>query len=334
MGICVLGLVGDCGSKSQTESTNIINDMQMTKNDFSQLNSNMSSVIAETITKKANSNAANIFQNQVIEFSGNVSEGDINFGYAPKGETGSGITQDASATMTFDGLNMDEVTTSAGLDFIKNAMTEIQNRTDNQTLVKMEAIAESETKTSAFTTAKAEAGAKTTNIANTTKINENTQNIQNILQTNLANKLTTETVQSCISQIFQSQSVSIKDNKSGKNINVAPINQKLGASMLAKCKNVSSAVSETLQKTLDTIGVKVVDEVINKSEADQSGNAGAKVENKGIIESITDGIAKILDSLLPYKYLGAAGVAAVLISSLLCCCLIVLIMILPMIKSN
>lgn len=326
--------MGQQSSKSLAKTTNIINDMQMTTNDFNQLNSNMSSVIAETITKKANSNAANIFQNQVIEISGLVTEGDLNIGYAPDGQSGSGITQDASATMTFDGLNMDEVVNSAGLDFIKQAMTEIQNRTDNQSLAKMEATAETETKQSAFTTAAAEASSKTTNIANITKITENTQNIQNILQTNLANKLTTETVQSCISQIFQSQTILIKDNKSGRNINVAPINQKMGAQMLAKCKNVSSAISETLQKTLDTVGVKVVDQVTNKSDTEQTGVTGATVENKGATESLFDGISNLISELLPYKYLAGGGLASIIMSCLCCCCCLILIIILMMMKNN
>ena len=199
--------------------------------------------------------------------------------------------------------------------------------------LKLEAMAKSksENQFSINPFAKSTSNSDVEQIQNFRSVTENHKNIENLIKNSVEANFTSNTVQSCIAKVSNSQSVEAIDIRSGGTIAVV-IDQKQGSTLLTKCVNDTSVGNSIVNDVTSYLDIVTKDDTDVTLETEFDGGAESESKNKGIfesigsmIESIGTAIGNIFGGL--FSMLGSFGMPCIASCVLSCiCCIVILFM--------
>ena len=311
---CVLG-IGDCGSNStstvnQNSNVNVINS-----NTLNQINQNINNFLTKTIVNNASKCSANISQIQEIDLGPIVASGKgtvVDIG---------GIDQTQNAAVSFDCVNADTLKNDMANGVLSEYIGALSNNFSANSLNNMDATAKSKTENQSlsFGSANANSNVNSNYVFNSSNIISN--NIQNVLQNTISHDFDINTVKSCIAQVKQQQKTSSGgvNASDGAQVSIGGIRQGQGASILSKCLQTNSNITNLTNDIVQNLGLKVDNTANTSSENKMVGTAESESKNKGLLEGfagLIDSIGNVLTGIL-----GNLTKPFIILSVLCCLCI-------------
>lgn len=296
-------------SSSKTAVKNVNNQLVVNKTDIDVLNKSSNTAVANTVINNASKSTASIIQQQGIRISGLHSKGDINI---------SGVSQKQEAVLTFKNVNINDTTNDASNAMLSTMLNDMTSKIDNESLTKMMATADSNTKVGALSMPGwASSSATTTNTSDTTINNEIATKLKNIVANSITNNFSQNNISDCIASVTNSQDIQIANiTSTDGSINLTGFSQDQSASLMSECISKNGVANKIVNDLASTFGVKIVDDTSTKTSTDLSGTSTAATETQGLLDSVGNMISSIFGSL----YMGIASIVGVSSLSFLCCC--------------
>lgn len=275
-GWCVGGTIGTtCGSTSKSSVENINDQTIITKNEVNQLSKQINESIANTIVKNASMSQALVSNQQDISMGNIVASG--------KGSKVDITTdQKQQATVDLSAVNITSATNQSAGTIMNSTLAWVKNNNSTDVVTKMEAAASAVSKTEFLAPpSKGEASVINKNILTTDT--SNIQNISNILENQVENNFTTETMQEAIASVQNKQKLSTGNiiATEGGEINLNFTQEQVAKAMVETLSKMDTT-NKIINNTLQSCGVTVDQSNEVTSATDQAGDAAAAAEGQGL----------------------------------------------------
>jgi hypothetical protein len=290
-------------SSSATNKTNILNQSQI--NSF---NSSLVQSAVNVMIKNASTCSQSATQQNLCQISDVSAVGPISLN-AVQGNT---------ANVTLSCLQGSKVQSAMAAEMMNKAATEMAAASKAGLQVQLAGASSAGQTSGALATGIASSNNSQTNVNNTTNVTSTmVQNATNIMKQKLDVNFTADTVNECVSKLFQSNKGIIKNAQTLSSI-TANCTQENNLKALTECKQLNEAVQNTVNAVLAESKIQAA------AVADTSQSVTAKAESSstqvqtGIFQDVLGGISGIFGSASnPY--------------SMLClCCVVIGIIILGM----
>lgn len=256
--------MGAGNSKSRSNITTVNNQNFITKNEINSINDKLTNITSETMidTSKTCSNSS-VLEN-VIDFSDSVIKGDF---------TLDNIKLDQSSLTTLNCVQASTARVDVATALITTIMEELNTNTDTALLSQMDSQAESAASLGLFAFGNTDSKSNVEQTINTNVLNENTKNLQNLVETVVSTKVTEQDIQECINKVNQIQGIDASGAIIGGSVNISNYESVQVASNISDCIQSSSMISSMTQDIADTLGIQIIDEIASTSETQQEGTS-------------------------------------------------------------
>ena len=297
-------------SNSHARAVQDIANNTVNENTLNSLNKTSMSAAVEVLVKNANSCSSAVNQNNLCSVTNISTLGDFNFN----------SDQTNVAKVNFSCVNASTASADMANSMIQQVMSEIATLSGTE--------AGSTLNASALATNNAGFGGSgnsnsdvSTSITNNVS-NKTTTTIENIVENNLKSNFSAETVNECIGKTTQSNASVIDGGPTGKtiggnaNINCIQTNT---LEQIQECKQLSEAISKTLNTTAGELGLKVI--AANEVTSNSAATASATSENTttGPIGEITNMVTGILGAV--FGAVLAPYVCSFIVFVIFACCI-------------
>lgn len=253
---------GQSKSKSLISTEN--NQNYTTSNEINSLNDKLTNISSETMinTSKTCSNST-VLQN-VIDFSDSIVKGNFTLDNVK-------LSQDSLTSLSC--VQASEARVDVASALVTSIMEELSSNTDTALLTEMDSVAESTSGLGLFAFGNTDSKSKVDSVINTNVLNENTKNLQNLVETVVSTNVTEEDMQACISKVNQIQGIDASGSIIGGSVDISNYESSQVATNISDCLQDSSMISATTQDIFDKLGVTVVDTVTTESDSYQASDA-------------------------------------------------------------
>lgn len=291
---CWLGFLGgDCGAKAQTTITQENNQTYINNFDMKVTNEQINSQISNTVLSSAQSCGAsnNNFQN-------------INFGTIKLGNNSKfDITQSQVAKLSFNCVNSQDVRNTVGSEIISHMTTAIINSSSSEALAALDAKAKAVAKSEFASTSGSNSNTNVNTINNYNSVTETHLELQNVVKNIVENNFTSEDVANCISQLSNTQNISVGTFEAG-NEDISVFSQEQASSVFSECIQNSKIGNEITNKVLTTFGIKSENESKSTSKQESTSETSSSATAQGAGQAISNaaqgigtGIANVAQGL-------------------------------------
>jgi len=317
----------DSSSKTKQKSkTNVVNQSSLNL-----LNSSINNTIVNTVVKNVQACSAKAISKQNLVVANVHTTGDIVID----------TTQKQTTYLDFKCAQSSDVRNDVIAGLTNQIMADIQNSYDNNVLSQFDSIANSKSKNefgSGLFGGDSKSSSKIDQDNKTDINNSSYQNLQNLVENNVAANFTNENYANCLAKVISTQNTILKDI-SGRSFKFTS-NQEQAIQLYSQCiqaSGVSNQITSTLSNLLD---LKVRTDVKNTATTSMTAKAESEAVGGGLFQGIGEGLAAPIDALLsPLNNLlsglglGAlSGALSPLIglcgSSFVCCCILIVLIIL------
>lgn len=264
---------------TQKYNTNIIS-----KSDINIINESLQEFVVDVIIKDASMCSANISQIQIFDMSGTQIKGDLNLD----------IDQTQANNINFDCIQVSKMQNNIANGLLDKILQSIDNNYDASTITNLDATAN----------AKTTSGLLNLDLLNKTESNMNisydynqtnihNKNITNIVRNSIVNNLHLESIQDCINNVKQTQSIDLRNIVVDGNAVVAA-KQNQVAELITKCIQNNNFVSDITNNIFSDLNVDIKDDIDIGTNVDTNIDVTTETDKKGPIDSINDGINTIL----------------------------------------
>jgi len=269
------------GNKSSSETTQIINQKIINKNDLESINQHATNAATEAIMKAAQNAAASAAK--VAE----VNIGEIT-ATGPGSRVGSiNVEIDQESFISIDviaeSVQKNDINTELALAIIND----VSSKVENAQMAKLVSSAESNQSVSGLAlTGGNESSAKVYNRMDSTTLNETKRKFSNIVSNTINQKANTEDTKNCITNDIQNAKININRIAAANGGTVENINLTIrqASSLVNKCIMNTVQNSAVTTAIATTCGLKVVDTVSNKQTAEGEATATSKQTITGIFD--------------------------------------------------
>lgn len=171
----------------------------------------------------------------------------------------------------------------------------VKNNVSTEALAQMNASAASSNK-SGFGATGGSSDATTNTNVDLTNINNTTQNIQNVIETTIANNTSMESVQSCIANVQQSNS-----NKFANLVMTGAIidmsNMSNEAEIATECILTAANTSKSTSEIASKLGITIANDTKTKSEGSITSKTTSENVSTGPIQDLGNAVSGIINSI-------------------------------------
>jgi hypothetical protein len=273
------------GNSNSTSSTvkNINNGLYVSKSTFNQLNQQLNSVIANTVTKTAVKSGGTIINNQVIYFKNITAHSDVII---------SDVNQRQEAAFTFSAVNMTQARNDAAAQFLQQTLDTLSNHVDQNIGVVMDSNAQNSIKSGLLDSLPVSSNKSNSDVVNEstiTSLNTTNKNITSILQNRIKNNFTTDTLTNCIAGINNSQMFNAVNISSATGtVRILNITQSQAATAVANCKGITDATNRILTETLGLMRVNVDESNSVDSNTTSTASTKTEVVSEGLFQTFAN----------------------------------------------
>ncbi|ATZ80311.1 hypothetical protein BMW23_0253 [Bodo saltans virus] len=300
---CLFG----CSSTTTTVNNNVDQKI-INSTDLKVIQDNTYQNITNIVNNSAKNCGAAIAQSQSVLNNAKIS-GDLNL---------SGVDQSQSASLNFSCVNL----TSSQNNIAQEISTAVQNELANKYSVtamgELGARAESAASTGAFSLGSSSSNSNVNNNYNLTNINTVNKTLSTSINNIVQNNFTTNSMQTCISNVAQSQSVG--DNVTvGGNANVHGINQEQTASLISKCIQEDKTLNATLNKIASNMNNVNADGVTVQASAAVSGSGSSSAVSKGLDDLVASigGVFGSFTNIFVYAIIGIVVIIVIIVVAII-----------------
>lgn len=316
--------MGNNGSKSTSTTNQTYNTTYINKNDTNLLNSSVNSFMADTVSNQAKNCSASISQIQNITFKNVTTGGDFVLGE---------VDQNQSSAMTFDCVQVDTFKNDIANGILSKYMDALQNNFSTDVLDKLEANAKNAAQNSFGSTGSTSTNTKnnqnyTFNSTNTTRTN-----IENVIKNSIQNNVSMESVQNCIANVKNNQSIDFQNLDIGGNVKIGVLSQTQGATLLANCMQTTDNGNKVTNNIASELGLVIDNTNSQTKTTTMEAKSEGTTTNQGVgdaanqtltgagnaINSVLSGTGKLFSGLTS----GSAGKYSSICCSILICLLII-----------
>jgi len=321
---------GGSSSSSKTKQkskTNVVNQSSLNL-----LNSSINNTIVNTVVKNVQSCSAKAISKQNLVVANVHTTGDIVID----------TTQKQSTYLDFKCAQSSDVRNDVIAGLTNQIMADIQNSYDNNVLSQFDSIANSKSKnefgSGGLFGGDSKSDSKIDQDNETDIKNSSYQNLQNLVENNVAANFTNENYANCLAKVISTQNTILKDI-SGRSFKFTS-NQEQAIQLYSQCiqaSGVSNQITSTLSNLLD---LKVRTDVKNTATTNMTAKAESESVGGGLFQGIGEGLAAPIDALLAplNNLLSGLGLGALsgALSPLIglcgsccaCCCVLIIIFVL------
>lgn len=293
----------------QENNTNVVN--QSTINSLSET---LNSTTVNTVINNVKQCSAAILNNQTVVFEGIKSAGNIDIN----------VAQNQSAWLDFTCAQTDAVKNDVVAQLVSTIQQNMKSNIDTATLNNLQAIAAAKSTQDfgSFPWGGPSSNSNTTQKINTYISNNQTTNLQTVLQNSVYASFTNSNYDSCIASLVNNQEVTAKNITTGGTLTFT-VNQTQSAQLLTSCIQNSNISNRALNDMTSFLGIKVAQDTTTKTNNTSSGTATSTSDNKGVGSLLPD--FSSLFSGLSGMFSGLGGV--VVFSSFSCCLMLCLLIV-------
>lgn len=256
--------MGAGNSKSRSTIKTVNNQNFITKNELNSINDKLTNISSETmIDTSKNCSNSTVLQN-VIDFSDSIIKGDF---------TMDNVKLDQSSLTSLNCVQASEARVDVASALITTIMEELNTNTDTSVLSQMDNQAESAANLGLFAFGNTDSKSNVNQTINTNVLNENTKNLQNLVETVVSTKVTEQDMQECINKVNQIQGIDASGAIIGGSVNISNYQSAQVASNVSDCIQTSTMISSMTQDIADTLGIQIVDEASTTTESQQAGTS-------------------------------------------------------------
>lgn len=302
--------------KSKSKSKQNVTSEVINKNMTDTLNETVMNQGVETLVKNASSCSSAVNQNNTCSMANATIGGDFNF-------TGD---QSNKASVNFSCVQANTASADMANSMMQSMMAEMDTLNGTDAAAQLNNAAGSSNKSGFGSTGGSSSSSAKTN--SDTKITNDTKNkIRNIYQQNLNNNFTSETVSECIGKTTQSNTQDLSGINVGGNANVSCI-QSNSLEQVQECKQLSEAISDTTNATLQELGIQTETISDTKTSIESTVEATSENVSTGPIQDAGEAVAGVIGAFGNLFGLGFLGPLLPI-----CCCVILIILIIMIFPS-
>ena len=234
------------------------NSLSVNRSDLNYMNKQLNDLNTDVTMKHAKECSSGVNIQQLIDFSGATVAGDF---------TLRNVEMDSEAQVTFSCVNSSAVRSDVATEMVKSMLSNIENNVDSSVMAALETGAESSSSAGPMPS-KASSKVKIDEKINITNINENTKNLQNIMENAVSTNFTHEEAQKCITAVQTKQGVDGRGMRVGGNVLIEDFNLSSAANVYSQCTQTSDVSSKITNQIAEEIGLSVVEDTTQKTEAE------------------------------------------------------------------
>ena len=268
------------GNNPSSSVNNIDKKTVINKTQIDVINQNISSHIANTLMKSAQSCAASNATSQSIDISNLHADGDVNLD----------LGQKSDVVLNFSCAQSNSTRTDIAQDLFSQMLNNLNQSNNSEMMGALEAAAKAKLESGFGSWGSGAASSTSNNTVDYTNINDTHMNLQNVVKKSIENNFTSEDIKQCVSNLVGSQQLKAQYISAGGNINLSA-KQDATMKSLTNCKQLQDASNNIITKVADVLGVEIINDNKSKGESIMSGKADSDTVAKGPFESIGEGIA-------------------------------------------
>jgi hypothetical protein len=278
----------------------------------SSITSNSQESSVETLVESANSCSSSVDQSNSCNMS-NMSVG---------GDLVIGGTQSNKGSVNFSCVSSSEAAQAMESAATSAIAGELDALNGTEAAAVLNAKAAAATK-SGFASSGGSASSDVSSTNKNTVSNITKSNIENIFKSHLSQNLTSKTVDECIGRTVQKNELNVSGTKVGGNAKIE-CNQSNSLEQVQECKQLSSAIQGSFNKTAQELGFKVKTESTTSSKTKMEGSATSESVATGPIQDLGNAVSGIIGSVGNLFGLASLGVAGpfIVYSCCIVCCII------------
>lgn len=265
---------GNSNSKTVTNTTT--NQDFITRNDLNSFNEKLTNIASETMinTSKKCSNST-VLQN-VIDFSDSIIKGDF---------TLDNVKLDQDSLTTLNCVQASTARIDVATSLISSIMEEFNTNTSNNLLTELESTAEAQASLGFLDFGNTQSSSKTNTTVNTKVLNENTKNLQNLVENAVSANVTEEDMQECINKVNMIQGIDASGAIIGGSVDISNYESAQVSTNVSECIQNSNMVSSTTQDIVSALGIAVSEtsETLSGVETQSSSTSGTGQMDIGTI---------------------------------------------------
>ena len=299
------------GNKASSSSNQNITNNIVNKNLLDTVNKTVMESAVSTMINNASSCSSAIDQNN------NCSMNDASIA----GDFTMGGTQSNKAKVNFSCIQASQTSADMATSMAASMAAEMKAASGTAVAAQLNNASQAANSSGFGATGGSSASNSNTNV-NTNITNDTIAHVENIFSQNLSNNFTANTVNECIGKTTQSNNISASGIKVGGNAKIS-CDQTNSLESVQECKQLSEAISKTILKTAQELGMKT--ETSNTAATKTEATSTSKSENvsTGAIQDLGGAVSGILGSVTGLASLAVLG--PILAPICCCCCCIICI---------
>jgi len=297
------------GGSSKSSVSNNISNLTVNKSDLEALNSSANEFVSESIIKNTNGCSAGSTQMNDNEI------GDITV--VGKNNTANiGLDSSQDSTVSLQCIQQSIQQTNISNEIATSIMQNLTQNVSNEQLSKMVSDADTSMKQGVgggilnpFSSASSEVNMNLSN----TQITDTTRKLSNMISNKVANHQNVTAVKDCFTKTAQQQNNKVGNLKilgEGNTVNVN-VTTKQYAKSFATCQQLTQQTAATTNDIATTLGLKIVDETVNKTSNDTQGSSKTALKQEGF--------EGIIGAIFAALFAGPIASAAAICCLIVCC---------------
>lgn len=315
--------MGNSGSSSKSTTNQTYNTTYVNQSDISLLNSSVNSFIADTVSKQAKNCSSSISQIQNVNIKDITTTKDLIIG---------SVDQTQTSAMTFDCIQIDTFKNDIANGILAEYMNTLENSFSTDILDKLESNAKNSSSNNFGSTGSSSSKTNTNQNYTFNSTNTTRTNIENVIKNSIQNNVSMESVQNCISEIKNNQTIDIQNLNIGGNVKIGVLSQNQGATLMTQCmqstdngNKITTQIASDLGVTVDNSNKQTKTTTMEAISETLSANKGVGDAASETIGAVGDAAGSILSGV--GGLFSGLGAGSETFSIICCCCLFCLLII-------
>jgi hypothetical protein len=232
------------------------------------------------------------------------------------------IDQTQTSAVNFDCIQTANMTSDIANGILDKMINSMENNYDKDIMDKLETVASTKTNSGFAAMDFGRANSEVNVDYNYSDITETRKNISNIMKNAITNNINLKSVQDCINQTRQSQTVDLR-NVVVDDTAVLAVRQSQAADMVSKCVQNSTFGNKIINQVVKDLGIIIDEKSSTTKQTDIKAKSESERDTSGLFESIGTGMGNIFRGVGD-MFSGICGPYAGIISIV---CLVIIILI-------
>jgi len=239
-------------SKSRSNVTSNVTNLLVNQSDLNFLNSQLNDLSTDIVMNAAKTCSTTVYLQNLLDFSEATIAGDF---------VATGVNLSQLAEVSFGCVNTDTVTSEITVDMIDSMLASLNSSLDASAINDIENTSAAEASTGFLATGDTSSRSNLDQTLTNTIINEDTKNIQNVMENVIDNRMENNSIQECISNVQMIQGYDGERMTLGGSFYLEDYNSEQVSDTFGKCIQDSTFTNDITTAVTKELGMEIIDDV-------------------------------------------------------------------------